>query len=153
MEKESLKDRLDIEEQDCELESKFRLFKLVKRHTRTRATYYSAYTGIHYEIDEEKIPMIKATCNKGLNRYYWDNLLKNHIGGINQFILVQNVATKCLFRHKNDEAQAQIEDKQLEKLDPIFTINGVDSILNNKYEQFSVAEPEKAKGILDNITD
>lgn len=149
---QSWKNRLDIEKQKCAYKCPYRLFTKVKRISQTKSVYSSIWTGIHYEIDEEIIPMIYASCNNGLNERMWRRLIKEHIAGIQQFITVQNLSTKVLFCNKINETEFNKEKEQLKKVDPIFHVNGTELTKKNQYDVMQICDTVLPKTILDNIT-
>ena len=151
IEKESWIGRVDINEDEAFGHNPYRLFKLVKKTPEGINTYYSVYTGLHYEIDTNTIPMVWASCNKGRNWRDWSFLIKEFIGAEQSFIITQRLASKRIQREVKNQATIVKENTNLECLGTVFDIEVVDVANKNKYEPFRACDPEIPRGIWDNL--
>lgn len=52
----------------------------------------------------------------------------------------------------SDKVAADAEDISLKTIDPCFNIDTMNASLGNDYEELNMANPEIAKGVLDNAT-
>lgn len=150
-EKKSWKDRLDINPDKCHGDCPYRLFKLVKRIDQNKGIYASVWTGLHYEIDREIVPLVWASANDGMNWIWWRELIEEFIGGEQLFIKTQKLAGKRILREIKDNNSAENENKDLDCNAVVFDINASEAVLKNRYLPFDACNPEIPKGLWDNL--
>lgn len=145
---QSLEQRLDIDLDDIYPESKFRLFTLVKKHNQTLYEVSSVFSGIQYMIDTNKIPLVKASYNNGFQYIWWRTLLADYIALEQSFIQAAKLATKRVLRKTKDPTKADVENKQLMDLSPVFDLNYTHPVNKNEYELFDVMPADVPKEVL-----
>lgn len=147
---ESWGERPDINWDECLWKNPFRLFTLVQRNIDGVNTYASVWTGITYDIDTKVIPMVWATCNKGLNFLWWRDLIQEYVAMEQGFIVTQKLSVKRLMRNVKNQMTKDAENTNLATTTVVFDIDKSDIANSNKYDPFDVCPPEVPRGIFSN---
>lgn len=151
IEVDSWKDREDLDFDKCRGNCKFRLFRKVKQINNDVWVVSSVYSGLTYEVDLRRIPMVRGSFNEGLSYLWWWELSKEVVALEQMYKQSQKLALKRIIRQEKDPNKSIKEDKSLKDIHPVFNVGKTEVINNNSYELFDVMPPEAPKLTLESF--